>query len=106
MNPLRAPTIALLGVASLLTWGCARGADPTTGDTTPEDSTPVATETSSPEDSDETLDPSQLFGTVPESPIAAPDFQAVNEHGELRDRSALLGHPTVMWFFPLSGTPG
>jgi hypothetical protein len=101
MNPQHRAAFLLFAL------GCASSADPTPpSDTTPEDSTPVAVETASPADSDTPLDPSQLFGTLPDSPIALPDFQAVNEHGELRDRSALLGHPTVMWFFPLSGTPG
>ncbi len=85
-----------------LAFGCARSADPAT----PSDTTPVAVETAAPADSDTQVDPSQLYGTVPESPVALPEFQALNEHSELRDRSALLGHPTVMWFFPLSGTPG
>jgi hypothetical protein len=55
---------------------------------------------------DETELPGGLNGTAPEAAIALPDFQARNEHNELRDRSALLGHPTVMWFFPATNTPG
>jgi hypothetical protein len=102
MLPLPRAAFALIA----LSLGCARTAEPPTGDTTPDDTTTVAVETAAPADSDPSVDPSQLYGTPPDAPIALPDFQAVNEHGELRDRTALLGHPTVMWFFPLSGTPG
>ena len=48
----------------------------------------------------------QLNGTRPNSALPAPDFVAINSDETLRDKEALLGHPTVMWFFPFSGTPG
>ncbi len=34
------------------------------------------------------------------------DFSAVNHAGEPRDRSHLLGHPSVLWFYPMADTPG
>jgi hypothetical protein len=37
---------------------------------------------------------------------APPVFEAVNYDGALRTRADLIGHPTVLWFFPWSGTPG
>ncbi len=52
------------------------------------------------------LDPENLHGDAPEAVIPAPEFEATNYDGTLRDRTALLGHPTVMWFFPFAGTPG
>ena len=58
------------------------------------------------EDTSLEIDAESLHGVEPESAIAAPDFVATNYDGTLRDRSALLGHPTVMWFFPFAGTPG
>jgi hypothetical protein len=48
----------------------------------------------------------QLHGTRPNAALPAPDFVAINSDETLRDKEALLGHPTVMWFFPFSGTPG
>lgn len=38
--------------------------------------------------------------------VSAPEFAVVNHRGEPRTRDDLLGHPTVMWFFPVAGTPG
>jgi hypothetical protein len=45
-------------------------------------------------------------GTPPKQPIAAPVFSATNRDGGARDRSALIGQPTVMWFYPAAGTFG
>lgn len=34
-------------------------------------------------------------------------FEGVLSHtGQPRDIDALRGHPTVLWFFPMAGTPG
>lgn len=46
------------------------------------------------------------LGQQPAAPVAAPDFHATNRDGTPRDRSALLGHPTVLWFYPAAETPG
>ena len=45
-------------------------------------------------------------GTSPKQPIAAPVFSATNRDGSARDQSALIGQPTVMWFYPAAGTYG
>ena len=45
-------------------------------------------------------------GTPPSSPVSAPEFAATNRDGGARDREDLLGHPTVMWFYPAAGTYG
>lgn len=47
-----------------------------------------------------------LHGTAPASPLAAPEFAATDRDGTPRDRSSLLGHPTVLWFYPAAGTGG
>jgi hypothetical protein len=52
------------------------------------------------------IDPEALHGTVPPAAVAAPEFAARNQLGEARARPDLIGHPTVLWFFPASGTPG
>lgn len=50
--------------------------------------------------------PSGLIGVAPDEPVPAPEFVATNYDNTLRDRDALLGHPTVMWFYPAAGTSG
>lgn len=45
-------------------------------------------------------------GVPPAAPQAAPQFQAVAHTGAPRSRADLIGHPTVLWFFPIVGTPG
>lgn len=50
--------------------------------------------------------PDGLYGTKPAQPLAPPEFTATESSGALRDREALLGHPTAMWFYPAAGTSG
>lgn len=52
------------------------------------------------------IDWSSLNGTVPPEALPAPEFLAHNFDNAVRHREALIGHPTVMWFFPATGTPG
>lgn len=47
-----------------------------------------------------------LTGTKPEAPLSVPAFSAVNQDGQPRSRDDLLGHPSVVWYFPAAGTPG
>ena len=43
----------------------------------------------------------------PAATIVIAEFEGVLSHtGEPRRKDALLGHPTVVWFFPMAGTPG
>ncbi len=70
--------------------------------TTPPGSWPPTDTTSSPAP----VDPDELYGTVPPSPVDAPDFSVQNRDETLRSREDLLGHPTVMWFYPKAGTTG
>jgi hypothetical protein len=48
----------------------------------------------------------QLNGVRPAEFLAAPEFEATAQNGELRGQEHLLGHPTVMWFYPLANTSG
>ena len=50
--------------------------------------------------------PSGTNGTIPPVALIAPDFQATNRDGGARDREDLLGHPTIIWFYPAAGTYG
>jgi hypothetical protein len=47
-----------------------------------------------------------LNGTEPAVALEAPTFVATNRDGGARSREDLLGHPTVMWFYPAAGTFG
>ena len=52
------------------------------------------------------VDPDTLNGSVPDKALPAPEFVAINRDGAARDREDLLGHPTVMWFYPAANTAG
>ncbi|MCK6503339.1 hypothetical protein L6R53_08070 [Myxococcota bacterium] len=47
-----------------------------------------------------------LYGEWAKEQIPAPQFVATNMDGTGRAREDLLGHPTVMWFYPAAGTGG
>ncbi len=58
------------------------------------------------DDDDTTLPPADdLHGEIPEAPLGLLDFVATSDDGTERTEVDLLGHPTVMWFFPFAGTP-
>jgi len=48
----------------------------------------------------------KLHGSVPAKALAAPEFAALNRDGAPRSREDLLGHPTVIWFYPLAASSG
>src|SRR5688500_2314692 len=48
--------------------------------------------------------PDGLNGDVPEVRLAAPEFEATNRDGSARGHADLVGHPTVIWFYPAAGT--
>ena len=84
---------------------------------TPIDTDPVATgprwsthgDTDPTIDTDSTTVPAtaELTGTVPGSPLPPPTFASVrNLDGAARTPADLVGHPTVMWFYPAAGTGG
>ncbi|MFT7521623.1 MAG: cytochrome oxidase Cu insertion factor (SCO1/SenC/PrrC family) [Kiritimatiellia bacterium] len=50
--------------------------------------------------------PGEVWGVPATDSEVVPVFSAVNSDGQARDRDHLLGHPTVVWFFPVAGTPG
>ncbi len=55
-------------------------------------------------DDDATVDSALLHGDVPDLPIDLPEFAALNRDGGARDRDDLLGHPSVLWFYPAAFT--
>jgi hypothetical protein len=48
----------------------------------------------------------KLHGLLPSQRLPAPEFSARNRDGGARTRADLIGHPTVMWFYPKASTPG
>jgi hypothetical protein len=76
-------------------------------DTADDDDDTVAGDDDTADDDDDTTPPpaDQLHGTAPAQALAVPSFEAVNSDGSSRSTPDLLGHPTVMWFFPYAGTP-
>ena len=89
---------------SILFLSCTNQAkDTSTVDTGTEDE--IVSQDTAPSDSDDEL-PSGLSGTEPSSPVPVPDFTATNYDGGTRTSTDLVGHPTVVWFFPAAATPG
>jgi len=78
----------------------------------------TALDTDQTEDTDEAVDTDEppltidtgsaggLTGTIPEEALAAPEFSATNLDSTERSQVDLIGHPTVIWFYPLANTPG
>jgi hypothetical protein len=84
-----APSESTGGTDSVPLWS-QNGTDPTTDTDT----------TTVPPDGD-------YHGTIPDSPLPPPTFAAVtNRDGSPRTPADLVGHPTVMWFYPAAGTGG
>lgn len=54
----------------------------------------------------DTAPPAGLHGEIPENPLPLPDFTATAMNGESRTKADLLGHPTVIWFYPAATTAG
>ena len=69
---------------------------------------PADTDTTGDTDGDTDGDtlPEGLNGTAPRDPISLPTFAARNQYGEDRSEADVLGHPTIMWFYPAAGTYG
>lgn len=47
-----------------------------------------------------------LHGATPPVLLDVPEFAAINRDGSARSQSDLVGHPTVVWFYPSAGTLG
>ena len=47
-----------------------------------------------------------LSGEWVDPPLAAVAFSATNRDGTARSQEDLLGHPTVMWFYPAASSYG
>jgi len=48
----------------------------------------------------------ELHGSFPPENLPPIEFTALNYDGTERNKDALLGHPTVMWFYPYAQTTG
>lgn len=84
--------VLLLGCAPVAT-DSAEVAD--TGDTAAADTGDTAWDTAV-----------ELNGNWAAERTPAPEFAATNRDDTARSRPDLIGHPTVMWFYPAAGTSG
>lgn len=66
----------------------------------------TAADTAEDSGSDTNIDSAELNGTVPPEALAAPEFSATNRDGGKRSRPDLIGHPSVIWFYPAATTGG
>ena len=98
----------ICGVLGFAAVGCGQGDTPdnTQTTTTTTGTTTSTTDTSTTTTTTTTIDTTALYGTAPTQPVPAPEFLAYSHEGEPRTREDLMGHPTVIWFFPLADTPG
>jgi hypothetical protein len=102
--------IAPLGLAAFLA-ACATSGTPDIADSDLDGSdTSVADTDSAPGPTDPTgtvtTPPGDYNGTIPSVALDAPEFLATNYDDTDRTQDDLMGQPTVMWFFPFSGTAG
>lgn len=66
-----------------------------------------AADTGGTDDSAAGIDTSvDINGHWAEDRIPAPEFVATNRDGSQRSRPDLIGHPTVIWFYPAATTAG
>ncbi len=63
------------------------------------------TDTDADTDAD-TVTQGMLNGHIPDEPVPAPKFSATNMDNTGRTRPDLIGHPSVLWFYPAAGTAG
>ncbi len=47
-----------------------------------------------------------LVGSRPAEALGLPEFAVADQLGHERTGADLLGHPQVLWFYPMAGTPG
>ena len=52
------------------------------------------------------VDVAKLVGKCADEARKVPSFKALSHDGTTRSDKDLVGHPTVLWFFPVAGTPG
>ena len=57
-------------------------------------------------DTSDSINTGDLHGTVPTESLPAPEFAAINRDGSARSKPDLVGHPTVIWFYPLANSSG
>lgn len=116
LRPIKLSVIC--GALGVATMGCGPGdsAEQTTSSTSQTTATgttttatgtsTTSTGTTTTSTTSTTIDTTKLYGTAPDEAFPAPKFTVYNHESEARTREDLIGHPTVMWFFPFADTPG
>ena len=54
----------------------------------------------------QTVPGSELHGSYPPTELPVATFDATSHEGLARTSADLVGHPTVVWFYPKAGTAG
>ncbi len=90
----------------LFALACAGDTTTGTSDSGTTDSGATATGTTDTAPPTQVTDTVALNGTAPAVPVPLPTFAALNQLGEPRGPEHLVGHATVVWFYPLADTPG
>ena len=54
----------------------------------------------------QTVPGSDLHGSYPPTELPVATFDATSHEGLARTSADLIGHPTVIWFYPKAGTAG
>ena len=81
--------------------------DSSAGTTTDSQTTQTNDSQDSTRDTQETgTNTRQLVGQPPANPVPLPDFVATNYDEAPRSRDDLLGHRTIIWFYPAASTAG
>ena len=96
----------ICGVLGFAAVGCGQSDTPDNTQTTTTTTSTSTTDTNTTTTTSTTIDTTELFGTAPTQPVPAPEFLAYSHESEPRTREDLMGHPTVLWFFPFADTPG
>ncbi len=108
-----------------LVLGCAGGGAGHTASTPPTSSTPSTTDTSTPSTTTAStttptgsttpttswacrsdIPDAELHGDYPPAELPPPEFTVQNYDGSPRTADDLVGHLTVMWFYPAAATSG
>lgn len=82
----------------------AGGVDSAVGDSGQPADTAANTDSGGGDTSD--TDVGNLHGATPKEALPAPVFSALNRDGSSRSKPDLVGHPTVVWFYPLANSAG
>ena len=102
----RLPALALLPVLPCAMFACTGSKALDSAHDSAVDSASDA-DTDADADADTDADTAESYnGTIPPNSIPAPEFTDTDMDGTPRTRVDLIGHPTVIWFYPAATSSG